>query len=94
MSSDANFVLVSFCLLYYYLHLPCLPFTVPTGAGVQGEGGDHRRRLHSGREKCDHHEPPHPSGLDVPVVLSAPVQLPSPGEDLPQGRPEGGSWLR
>lgn len=67
---------------------------VPTGAGVQGESGDNRRRLYSGREKCDHHESPHPPGLDVPVVLSAQVQLPSSGEDLPQGCPEGCSWLR
>lgn len=67
---------------------------VPTGASVQGESGDYRRRLHSGREKCDHHESPHPPGLDVPVVLSAQVQLPSSGEDLPQGCPEGCSWLR
>lgn len=78
----------------FFTLLLCLHSTVPTGAGVQGESGDHRRWLHSGWEKCDHHEPPHPPGLDVPVVLSAQVQLPAAGEDLPQGCPEGCSWLR
>lgn len=71
-----------------------LPSVVLTGTGVWGESGDYRWWLHSGWEKCDHHEPPHPSGLDVPVVLPAQVQLPSSGEDLPQGCPEGCAGLR
>lgn len=75
-------------------HLASLPSVVLTGTGVWGESGDNRWWLHSGGEKRDHHEPPHPSGLDVPVVLPAQVQLPSSGEDLPQGCPEGCARLR
>lgn len=71
--------------------LPASPplFPVFAGTGIWGQSGDHRRWLRPRWEKCDHHEPSHPSGLDVPVVLSAQVQLPSPGEDLPQGCAEG-----
>lgn len=64
-------------------------FPVFARTGIWGQGGDYRRRLHPRWEKCDHHEPSHPSGLDVPVVLSAQVQLPPSGEDLPQGCAEG-----
>ncbi len=64
------------------------------GAGVRGEGGDHGRRLRSGRAQRHHHEPPHASGLDVPMVLSAALQLPASGEDLPQSGAQGRARLR
>lgn len=47
------------------------PSIVLARAGIWGEGCNNRRRLHSGGAQRDHHEPPHPSGLDVPLVLSA-----------------------
>ncbi len=64
------------------------------GAGVRGEGGHHGRRLRSGRAQHHHHEPPHASGLDVPVELSAALQLPASGEGLPQSGAQGCARLR
>ena len=84
---------LSFIFAVPFFHLAYFPSAVFAGAGVWGESGDNRWRLHSRREKCDYYEPPYPSGLDVPVVLSAQVQLSSSGEDLPQGCPESCAWL-
>lgn len=86
------------CLLRFVSYPPSIPApilsVVLARAGVWGEGGDNRWWVHSGRAQCDHHEPPYTSGLDVPLVLPAQVQLPSTGEDLPQGCPQGCAWLR
>lgn len=87
-STQENDSLQSSASLHLFLILLPL-FPVFARTGIWGQGGDNRRRLHPRWEKCDHHEPSHPSGLDVPVVLSAQVQLPPSGEDLPQGCAEG-----
>lgn len=82
-----------FPLSFLILTLASLTSAVFAGAGVWSKGGDNRWWLRSWGAKCDHHEPPHSPGLDVPLVLSAQVQLPSSGEDLSQGCLEGCAWL-
>lgn len=82
-SPSPRYLFRTFCFF-----LPLL-LVVLARAGVWGEGGDNGRWLHSWGAQCDHHEPPYPSGLDVPLVLSAQVQLSSSGKDLSQGCTEG-----
>lgn len=84
LTTFLSVTLASLSVLLCSLH-PCLSFLVLAGASIWSEGGNNRWWFHSRRAERDHHEPPYPPGLDVPLVLSAQVQLPSSGKDLPQG---------
>lgn len=96
-SPSTSFILFAILLSPHPTPPPSITSTVHyivfAGAGIWGEGGNNRGWLCSGGAQCHHHEPPHPSRLDVSLVLSAQVQLPSTGEDLPQGCPQSCAWL-